>query len=67
MMISGSQTGSIIYFGVGILIYGFYVIIDMKMIVEKVEIDDYILGAVMLYVDLMTLFIQILQLLGNRK
>ena len=51
----------------GSLIYGIYVIIDLKMIQEKIQVDDYILGAVTLYIDLITLFVKILQVVGKRK
>ena len=51
----------------GSIIYGIYVIIDLKMIQEKISVDDYILGAITLYVDLITLFVKILQVVGKRK
>ena len=51
----------------GSLIYGFYVIIDLKLISDKIEIDDYILGALTLYIDLITLFVHLLQIFGKRK
>jgi FtsH-binding integral membrane protein len=51
----------------GSIIYSLYVIIDLKLISSKIEIDDYILGAMTLYIDLITLFIHILQLIGSRK
>lgn len=51
----------------GSIIYGAYVAIDLWLISEKIPIDDYILGAITLYVDLITLFIHILQALGKRK
>jgi protein lifeguard len=51
----------------GSLIYGAYVAIDLHLIAEKIDIDDYILGAITLYVDLITLFIKILQVVGKRK
>ena len=44
-----------------------YVIIDLQMIAEKIDIDDYILGAIYLYIDLMTLFVYILRALGKKK
>jgi len=58
----------LIFEGVGgSLIYGVYVIIDLKLISEKISIDDYILGAISLYVDLITLFVHILRIVGKRK
>ena len=51
----------------GSLVYSIYVCIDLKIISDKIEIDDYILGAITLYVDLITLFIHILQIFGKKK
>lgn len=56
-----------LYSGCGILVYGFYVIVDLYLIAKKLEIDDYILGALTLYLDLLTLFLHILRILGNKK
>jgi protein lifeguard len=49
------------------LVYGCYVSYDLHIISKKLSIDDYILGAFMLYADLITLFIQILKVVGSRK
>ena len=48
----------------GSIIYGVYVLVDLKLISDNVAIDDYILGAVMLYADLVLLFFKILQAIG---
>ncbi len=48
-------------------VYSFYVSVDLYLIAERIEIDDYILGALTLYIDLVTLFVHILQLLGKRR
>ena len=42
------------------LIYSIYVVIDLKMIQEHMDVDDYIIGALTLYMDLITLFVKIL-------
>jgi len=62
-----SQTVQVLYGAGGLVIYGFYVIIDLKMISEQIEIDDYILGALTLYLDLITLLVHILRILGKKK
>lgn len=51
----------------GSIIYGIYILVDLKMISDNIAIDDYILGAVMLYTDLVMLFLKILQAIGSRK
>lgn len=55
------------YSPLGIIVYGGYVIVDIQMIADRIEVDDYIVGAITLYIDLMTLFIYILQALGKVK
>lgn len=62
-----SQSVQMLYGVGGVVIYGFYVIIDLKLISEQIEIDDYILGALTLYLDLITLFVHILRILGSAK
>ena len=67
-LINGSNKTTIILIACGgIMIYGFYVIIDLHMIVNRLDLDDYIIGAITLYIDLITMFVYILMLFGNRK
>ena len=42
-----------------------YIIYDTKMIMEQLDTDEYIIGAIMLYVDLIQLFIHLLALCGG--
>jgi FtsH-binding integral membrane protein len=53
----------------GVLIAGIYILIDLLMILEPgiMKTDDYIMGALMLYLDLVRLFLYILELMGKRK
>lgn len=67
MTMASNQTAITMYAAGGIVIYGIYVIIDLKYIAERIEVDDYILGALTLYIDLMSLFIYLLQFLGSKK
>lgn len=52
-----------------IVLFSAYIIYDTQLIVGKgkrsLSTDDYILGAVMLYVDIVILFLQLLKLLGK--
>ena len=58
----------IMMYGIGgSFIYGVYVAIDLHLIAERIGIEDYILAAITLYIDLITLFIHILQAVGKRK
>lgn len=57
-----------LYCGLGVLLFGIYIVVDTQLIVggrsAELEIDDYFLGAMLLYVDIISIFIYILQLLG---
>jgi len=60
-----------IYCCIGILIFSFYLIYDTQMVMGKGElrlgIDDYVFGALQLYLDIIQLFLYILQLVGDRS
>lgn len=49
------------------VIFSAYVVIDLHLLATRISVDDYILGATMLYIDLLRLFIFILQIVGRRK
>ena len=59
----------VIYCTLGIIIFGIYMIIDTQMILggkhHQFELDDYIMAAMCLYLDILNLFLFILQLLGS--
>ena len=63
-----SQTMYIVYASLGILSSGLYIIIDLILILKPgmSDMDDYILGAMSLYLDIIRMFIYILMLLGNK-
>ena len=57
----------------GALLYAIYLIIDTILITGgkqtsniKINMDDYIIGALMLYLDIVMLFVYILRILGNK-
>lgn len=56
---------------ISVVIYGLYLIFDTQMIAggrsHEISMDDYVLGALLLYVDIMMLFLELLRLFGNRK
>ena len=55
----------------GTILFGLYIIIDTQMIIgeQRYEIndEDYILGALVLYIDIIQLFLYILRILGDKK
>merc|ERR1719220_2796387 len=59
-----------VYCCLGILVFSFYLIYDTQLIMGKGElrlgIDDYVFAALTLYLDIIQLFLYILQLLGDR-
>lgn len=56
--------------GLIIFIMSFYIIYDTQVIVGnhelKLEIDDYVFAAMMLYIDIIRLFLEILKILGKK-
>jgi len=53
------------------VVYSVYLLIDTQAILgngqRRVGLDDYILGATIIYVDIISLFLKILRLLGKKK
>lgn len=52
-------------------IYCGYILVDTQLILggknKQLSLDNHILGSVILYVDIIGLFLKILQLLGEKK
>mmetsp|Transcript_126673 Transcript_126673/g.352969 ORF Transcript_126673/g.352969 Transcript_126673/m.352969 type:complete len:239 (+) Transcript_126673:93-809(+) len=59
-----------VYCCLGILLFSFYLIFDTQMIVGKGQcslgVDDYVFGALQLYIDIIQIFLYILSLVGDR-
>ena len=53
------------------MIYSFYLIIDTQLIMggrnKEFRSDQYIMGAVMLYTDIVQLFLSLLRLIGEQR
>lgn len=51
---------------IGVIIFSIYIIYDTQLIMgnrrEMIEVDDYILGAFMLYVDIINIFLELLKI-----
>ena len=71
LMFFHSELLRTIYLALGVLCFGIYLIIDTQMIMgghhHQIELDDYIMGALTLYLDIINLFIKILELLAKAK
>ncbi len=63
--------GKIIISVFAVILYGYYLIFDVQLLVGegsvRLSLDDYIIGALMIYLDLIILFIRILMILGHRR
>merc|ERR1719188_1974178 len=61
-----------VFAGCGVLLFTFYIIYDTQLIVGGTDrrqfgIDDYAFAALSLYLDIINLFLYILQLFGERR
>ena len=54
-----------LYSWLGTLIFSGYVVVDTQKIMDKLGVDDYIIAAIELYLDIINLFLFILQILGS--
>ena len=60
-----------LYCVLGVFAYSLYLIYDTQLIMGKFgneyEVDDYIIAAMMIYIDIIQIFVYLLQLLGDNK
>lgn len=66
------ETMRLIYAALGALLFSFYIVFDTQLIVggkhkHGFSIDDYAMAAICIYIDIIQLFLFILQLLGDRR
>lgn len=68
MLFTDSPLIHALYCGLGVLLFGIYIVVDTQLIIgnrgAELAIDDYYLGAMFLYIDIISIFIYLLQLLG---
>jgi FtsH-binding integral membrane protein len=66
----GFKTGHMILAGIAVIIFSFYLLFDTQLIMGgkryEIEIDDYVLGAMILYTDIITIFIYLLRIFGGK-
>jgi FtsH-binding integral membrane protein len=55
------------YYSLGALIYGLYLVIDVYRLKETSSVDDYIPAAIVIYLDIIRIFLYILEALGKAK
>ena len=70
-IIFSSQILNIVYCTFGIMVYSVYLIIDTQLIMGnkkyKLTEDDYVIGVIILYIDIIQIFMYILALLSSKK
>ena len=59
----------VVWSTLGVITYGIYLVIDTQIIADEkgLSVDDYIVGALMLYVDIIGMFLYLLRLLEKVK
>ena len=63
----------LMFSAVGVILFSFYLIYDTQMIIggqnrkDALQLDDYIIASVMLYLDVINLFLYILSLIGEKN
>ncbi|KAH6914425.1 glutamate binding protein [Coprinopsis sp. MPI-PUGE-AT-0042] len=67
MFMPFSRTFDMVYACIGILLFSGYIVYDTYMINTRLSPDEYIMGAISLYLDFINLFINILRLLGDMQ
>ena len=50
---------------VGAVLMSIYIVLDVKLIMNRLNLDEYIIGALMLYADIIQLFLYLLSLFGG--
>ena len=52
-----------------VIVYGLYLVVDTQMIAggksHQISMDDYVIGALLLYIDITMIFLELLRLLGD--
>lgn len=64
-----NRTMHIVWCIIAVILFSFYLLFDTQLIMGgkryEIEIDDYIVGAIILYTDIITIFIYLLQIFGG--
>ncbi len=61
-----------LYCSLGVIVFGIFIVVDTKLIAGndrkiKLSMDDYVVGALMLYIDIIQIFLYLLMLLGGSR
>ena len=65
-----SEVFNIIICTIGVFLFGIYLILDTQFVMGgkryQLSLDDYIVGALILYMDIVMIFLYLLSLFGGR-
>ena len=54
-----------------VILYGLYLIYDTQLIAggksHEISMDDYVIGALILFTDIMSIFLELLKLFGDKR
>jgi FtsH-binding integral membrane protein len=68
--IFAGRTMHLIYALLGVILFSFYLLFDTQLILGgkryEISIDDYIMAAMILYLDIINIFLQLLKIFGNK-
>lgn len=68
LMFTDNLIAHLIYCCLGVILFSIYIIYDTQLLLENKKygytIDDYVIASLMLYIDIINLFIYILEILG---
>ena len=72
LFLTGQNVGGLLYlyYFLGVVFYGLFLVFDIKRLTSKkygLSIDDYVYAALMIYLDIVNLFLEILRLVGDKK
>ena len=71
LFLPSSQILRVVISGVSVIVFGLYLIFDIEMIVGghycEFGIDDYVIAAMQVYLDIIMMFVHILRLISDRK
>ena len=65
-----SNMGYIFYCALGVIVFGLYLVFDTQQIVGgkrfSLDYDDYIIGAIFLYIDIIRIFLFLIQIISRK-
>jgi FtsH-binding integral membrane protein len=72
LMLFPSDAGSMVYAAIGAVLFSVYIVFDTQMIVGgksemQYSVEDYVPATIALYIDIVSLFIYMLQLFGEQR